>query len=385
VWTGLVLLASVVLLLPFWLDFDPAARGLAIVRDHEPFARYLGHQALVYGLLGWMLLAAFAGRLLAARHPWRIAGWGTAAALFAGSLLAIADLAGPALVAALALIALTAVFSRRIGAAERALWLLVAGGFACVAIPEAVYLRDSFDGGPFERMNTIFKFGYQGWVLLAIAAACALPWAASWLGRRGWPVWAAGTAVALLLAAVYPYAGTYARKQGFAGTPTLDGLGWLRERAPGDPGAIAWLRAHAPGAAVVLEAVGEDYSAFGHARISTFTGRATVLGWAGHELQWSHDPGSRREDVKTLYMTTDQALARTLVARYGIDYVVAGPIERTDYGERGLAKWDALGRRVYDALGTTVWALRTAAGDRGSGATPATPSSRPSDSRGLGR
>ncbi len=316
-WTVLVLVASVVLLLPFWLDFDPAARGFALVTHHAPFARYLGQQALIYGLLAWMLVAAFAGRLLATRHPWRIAGWGIAAALFAGSLLALADLAGPAVIVALALIALGAVFSRRIGPAERALWLLIAAGFACVAIPEVVYLRDSFDGGPFARMNTIFKFGYQGWVLLAIAAACVLPWAAAWLGRRSWPVWAAGTAVALLLGAVYPYAGTYARKDAFRSTPTLDGLGWLRERAPGDPAAIDWLRTHTPGDAVVLEGFGADYSAFGHGRISTFTGRSTVLGWAGHELQWSHDPGSRAADVKTLYTTTDDATAKALIARYG--------------------------------------------------------------------
>jgi YYY domain-containing protein len=385
VWTGLVLVASVVLLLPFWLNFDPAARGFALVRDHAPFARYLGRQALIYGLLAWILLAAFAGRLLAARHPWRVAGWGAAVALLGGTLLALADLAGPAVIVALALIALGALFSRRIGAAERVLWLLIAAGYACVAIPDVVYLRDAFDGGPLERMNTIFKFGYQGWLLLAIAAACVLPWAAAWLGRRTWPVWAAGTAVALLLGAVYPYAGTYARKDGFRRAPTLDGLGWLRERAPGDPAAIDWLRAHTPGDAVVLEGFGPDYSAFGHGRISTFTGRATVLGWAGHELQWSHAPGSRQADVKTLYTTTDDATARRLIARYGIGYVVAGPIERTDYGDAGLAKFDGLGRRVLDTRGTTVWALRPVGPGRGSGATPATPASPPSDSRGLGR
>jgi uncharacterized membrane protein len=110
-----------------------------------------------------------------------------------------------------------------------------------------------------------------------------------------------------------------------------------------------------------------------------------VLGGAGHELQWSHRPGSREADVRTLYTSTDDATARRLIARYGIGYVVAGPIERTDYGEQGLAKWDRLGRRVLDMRGTTVWALRGAGRGRGSGATPATPASPPSDSRGLGR
>jgi YYY domain-containing protein len=371
VWTALVLLASVVLLLPFWLNFDPAARGIGLVDDHAPFGRYLGREALIYGIFAAILAAAFVTRLLAAAHPVRIAAWGAVAAIFTGSLLATVDLAGPAVIAALLVVALGALASRRIGAAERALWLLIAGGVACVVLPDVVYLRDAFAGGPFYRMNTVFKFGYHGWLLLSLAAALVLPWAGGWLPRRAWPVWAAGTTVALLLAAVYPYAGTYARKHGFRTAPTLDGLGWLRERAPGDVGAIDWLRAHTQGDAVVLESVGDDYSAFGHGRISTFTGRPTVMGWAGHELQWSHDPGSRPADVKTLYTTRDVATATPLLGRYGVDYVVAGPIERTDYGDAGLAKWDRLGTRVYDRDGTTVWRLNQAvAGSRG------TPASR---------
>ena len=98
---------------------------------------------------------------------------------------------------------------------------------------------------------------------------------------------------------------------------------------------------------MVLEAFGDDYSAFGHARISTFTGRPTVMGWAGHELQWQHDPGQRSADVQTLYTTTDNAQAQALIDRYGIDYVVVGPIEQTTYGDAGTAKWDQLGERVF--------------------------------------
>ena len=162
----------------------------------------------------------------------------------------------------------------------------------------------------------------------------------------------------LILGLVYPYAGSYAKTGGFANAPSLDGLKWLSARSPGDPGAIDWLRANAAGDAVILEAFGDDYSAFGHARISTFTGRPTVIGWAGHEVQWQHDPGSRSADVQTLYTTADVDAARALIDRYGIRYVVYGPIEQTTYGDAGLAKWDQLGERVYESEGTTVWKLR---------------------------
>jgi YYY domain-containing protein len=356
-WLAIVLVASVLVVLPFWLTFDPAAKGIGWVHDRRSFAEFAGDQALLYGLFAGPLAAAFAARALALRRPVRTLVWGAVATIFVGSLLAPAGLTGAALVAAALGLALGAMLSRRLGAPERFLWLLVAGGLVCVLTPELVYVRDAFDGSDLYRMNTVFKLGYQGWVLLAVAAACALPWAAAWLPRRAWPVWAAATAVLLLLGAVYPYAGTYARKSGFAAAPTLDGLGWLRASSPGDPAAIAWLRDNTSGDAVVLEAVGEDYSAFGHARISTFTGRATVLGWAGHELQWDHRAGSREADVRTLYTTTDDAETRRLLDRYGIGYVVFGPIERTTYGDAGLAKWDRLGDRVFDREGTTIWRL----------------------------
>ena len=120
------------------------------------------------------------------------------------------------------------------------------------------------------------------------------------------------------------------------------------------------LREHAPSDAVLLEAAGPDYSGFGHARMSTFTGRPAVIGWAGHELQWKHDPGRRPEDVRAMYEERDPARARDLLSRYGVRYVVVGPIERADYGDAGIAKWDRLGRRVFDRDGTTVWDLGAA-------------------------
>jgi YYY domain-containing protein len=366
VWLGVVLLASVVLVLPFWLEYDPATDGLAIVDERRSFTQFAGDQALLYGILAWPVAAAFASRLPPIRRPLRTLAWGAVAIAFAGSLLAGAgDLAGAAVVAAALAVAVFALLSPDLEAPERFLWLLVAGGLTAILVPELVYVRDSFDGGELFRMNTVFKLGYQAWVLLAVAAACALPWAGAWLPRRAWTVWAAIAAVLLMLGAVYPYAGTWARKDGFSRAPTLDGLVWLRDRAPGDPAAIDWLRDNTPGDAVVLEAFGDDYSEFGHARISTFTGRPTILGWAGHEIQWDHDPGSREADVRTLYTTADLTEARALIARYGVRYVVVGPIERTTYGDAGLAKWDLLGERVFEREGTTVWRLsdaRTATG-----------------------
>jgi uncharacterized membrane protein len=41
--------------------------------------------------------------------------------------------------------------------------------------------------------------------------------------------------------------------------------------------------------------------------------------------------------------------------RYRVRYVTIGPLERSEYGTAGVAKWDRLGRRVLDVQGTAIW------------------------------
>ena len=54
-----------------------------------------------------------------------------------------------------------------------------------IGIGEFVYIRDSFDGTASFRFNTVFKAGYQAWLLLSIVAAgCMVVWNRAWL--RGW-------------------------------------------------------------------------------------------------------------------------------------------------------------------------------------------------------
>ena len=45
--------------------------------------------------------------------------------------------------------------------------LLIAAALVLTLVPEFVYLRDKFG----TRMNTVFKFYYQGWLMLSVASA----------------------------------------------------------------------------------------------------------------------------------------------------------------------------------------------------------------------
>src|SRR3954447_15349680 len=215
VWLVLVLVASFILILPFLLHFDPEARGIGFVHVRRPFGKWLGDMTLIYGILLWPLVAAFAARVLDSPNRWRWVGGGLAASVVAGSLLAGDNLTGAMVVAIWMAVGISAVLSRELTAPARFLWILMAGGAALLLIPEILYLKDAFDGSPLFRMNTVFKAGYQAYLLLGLAAACALPWAGVWLRRRvAWGPWAAVAAILILLGLVFPYAGGYARTGG---------------------------------------------------------------------------------------------------------------------------------------------------------------------------
>src|SRR5262249_3404766 len=160
--------------------------------------------------------AAYAHRVKALEKPWQTLGWGLAVAIVAGSLLAASNLVGVMILAVLTAVGIAAALSPSLDAPERFLWVLLAGGLAPVPVPGSLYLRDAFDQRGLFRMHTVFKAGYQAYLLLGLAAACALPWAGVWLKRRLWQPWAVVSAALLLLGLVYPYAGSYARTGGFA-------------------------------------------------------------------------------------------------------------------------------------------------------------------------
>src|SRR5262249_61933755 len=68
-----------------------------------------------------------------------------------------------------------ALLSRRLPAATWfTVWLAVLAWAVSFGI-ELFYIRDHLDGGAAYRMNTVFKFGLQAWILMAVAPAGAPP------------------------------------------------------------------------------------------------------------------------------------------------------------------------------------------------------------------
>ncbi len=238
--------------------------------------------------------------------------------------------------------------------------IFIAVACLVVAIPEAVYVRDSFDGSSSYRMNTVFKFYYQGWVLLGIAGAYATYRTWHVLRTAFSPLLGWGAA---LLIAVGTLGGLFytvnapqsANQGGIA--QSLDGTSSLQATAPGDYAAVQWLRANVSGTPVELEATGGEYDAR-FARIATFTGLPTVMGWAGHEYQWRGDDPNiavRVADIKTAYTTTHVRTAEAILRRYNVRYVIVGSTERQTFPAAGLEKFSHFMRQAFASDGTTVY------------------------------
>jgi len=232
---------------------------------------------------------------------------------------------------------------------------LVLSSLVLLVLPELVFMKDIYPNHP--RANTMFKLTYQAFCLMSLTIA----WLVGWLQLKIKKKHELKLTVKLLLTIflmavlVYPYFGYrdfYRRLKNYQG---LDGLTWLKKQAPADYEAIVWLRQNIKGRPVILEAVGESYTTF--ARVSTFTGLPTVLGWRVHEWLWRGGfdiPGQRTTEVTTIYSFPTGKQAQDLIKEYQIKYIFVGSKEREAYADLDEIGLRQLGELVYDFDSTYI-------------------------------
>jgi len=235
-------------------------------------------------------------------------------------------------------------------------------GLALVYAPEFVFLRDNFG----TRMNTVFKFYYQAWLLFGLAGGYTAAVALSrWRGWRLAPALLSLAAVILAVASsVYLLAGAYSKTNGLAGSPTFDATAYLAGYGASELAAVHWVQANTRPDAVVAEGKGGSYNA-GTSRISTMTGRPTLLGWDGHESQWrgaayGEMAAGRPQALELLYRDAPPADLRQLADQWGIDYLYLGPAERNEYGITPFhqARLDQVFDRVFEDGEVVIYRTR---------------------------
>ena len=227
-----------------------------------------------------------------------------------------------------------------------------------------------------NRMNTVFKVYYQSWLLLAIVSAYGLYYVCSKpmpsfvvpievtstrvrtsvaiLGKMLRYGWIGVVAVLFLASMYYPIGAALDRAESTDGN-TLDGLAFLKRDSKGEYEAIKWLRDDAPWGRIV-EAVGDDYSAYG--RISASTGLPTVLGWKFHEQQWRGSTRpfqGREEQVEQIYSSADPEQVLALLDTYDIRYVYVGARERDKYGDGQFDKFSSFLQPIFQEEDVVIY------------------------------
>ncbi len=256
---------------------------------------------------------------------------------------------------------------------------IIVGVLVLAAMGLALLVEIAVLEGDMHRMNTIFKFYLQIWLLLVVAAGAGLAWF--------WPKirsaidairipWSVVLAVLIGLAMLYTLMATWAKvgdRWNVEAPHTLDGMAYMptvsryeNEKSfslQPDYVAIRWLQDNIDGHPVVMEMVSPAEYMWGN-RISIYTGLPSVVGWSWHQRQQrgidAPEVLDRHRIVKEFYNTTDLDYTREIIDEYDIELIMVGELEKAYAGQAGIAKFETLNSMgvlspIFDQNGTVIY------------------------------
>ena len=233
--------------------------------------------------------------------------------------------------------------------------------------------------GDIGRMNTVFKFYLQAWVLLAVSSAAALFWLVPVLFRN-WSssffrVWRVALGLLLFAVILFPISAGVDKatdRMSAVAPHSLDGMRYMQTATYNDQGeelilnqdyeAIQWMLENIEGSPVIVEGNTPEYR-WG-SRMTINTGLPGVVGWNWHQRQQrgvvSADWVTERvEAISLFYTTSSRKDVEDFLRRYDVQYIVVGQLEKANYPGPGLNKfeeWDGvLWQRVYSQDDTAIY------------------------------
>ena len=212
------------------------------------------------------------------------------------------------------------------------------------------------------RMNTVFKFYIQAWILISIGSAYLLWKIFSGIGFNfknynfTLKLWTVFLLMMVFSISIYTFYGSKDRNDTRFNTNfiSLDGMEYMKSTEyyfqdkkidlMYDYLAIDWIKNNIEGSPTIIEGITDQYQ-WGN-RISVYTGLPSVVGWDWHQRQqrveYAYSVTSRRSDVQRFYHSTLPRTAIEIINKYDIKYVFVGQLEESLYTNAGLEKFDEM-------------------------------------------
>ncbi len=233
-------------------------------------------------------------------------------------------------------------------------------GTFLIIVPEFFYIKDIYPAH--FRANTMFKLGYQAFIMMGIASTMTIFFLKSHVASKKtilYFLYAVLLIPQLFLISIYPYFAIKSYYGTLKKTPSTDGVAWLKVATPDYYEIISYLNQNTTGSERILEAQGDSYTDFNV--VSSYTGLATVGGWYVHEWLWRGKPevlSARIPDIETVYKNQDIQAIQNVIEKYKIDYVIYGPNERQKYGVTNEQAIISLGEKVFTTKSASSFVIK---------------------------
>jgi YYY domain-containing protein len=268
-------------------------------------------------------------------------------------------------------------FSFQFSQTEFVLVIFFLYSLGLIIFPEFFYFKDIYP--QHFRSNTMFKLGYQAFIMFSIVAGYTIVVTIISLADKYVNlktellqikklykiIFLVLVIPQLFLVCIYP---TFSIKSYFGllgNYKSLDGLAWFQNQYPDDYEAILWLDGTLDSCRlsyricdppVIVEADSDSYTDY--ARFSAYTGTPTVIGWGVHEWLWrgTYDiVAPRREDVIKIYESDDIGMTQKILAKYNVSYIIIGTLEREKYKNLNEVKIAKIATIVYSFGNTQIY------------------------------
>lgn len=233
---------------------------------------------------------------------------------------------------------------------------LASTAIVLLVLPEFFYVKDIYSGHP--RANTMFKLTYQAFILMGLLAGVFASQVISNKVKGIKKIFKTGLIMVFVLffggVMVYPFLAFKTfyglGKSEYRG---LNGYSWFENKYPGEAW-VVWYLEQDKNKKNIAEAVGDSYTEFN--AISAYSGKSTIIGWRVHEWLWrgGYDTVAERErEVREIYEGQSKELAKQIIDKYQVGFIVLGSKERGAY-DVNEDKLLSLGKVVLDKSGVKL-------------------------------